>query len=182
MHHLYSSFLILFSSFSKDVTLPPSLKLVGMTDTKAVMSEIVVTGFGDTQTAYLARAALARLQKELGMATEDVAMVLRGVDGDVAVQQTLNRDTGRSELSTFWKTLVDQLFAPKLSAGTATEAASGQRTTIGIDPTITSRAANQLRLCESALLVRTSGLAQREKVVGLLQGFDGELARLPLEP
>ena len=146
------------------------------------MSEIVVTGFGDTQTAYLARAALARLQKELGMAPEDVAMVLRGVDGDVTVQQTLNRNTGRSALSAFWKMLVDQLFAPELSAGTASEAASGQCATIGIDPTFTGRAANQLRLCESALLVRTSGLAQREKVVGLLQGFDGELARLPLEP
>ena len=146
------------------------------------MSEIVVTGFGDTQTAYLARAALARLQKELGMAPEDVAMVLRGVDGDVAVQQTLNRDTGRSELSTFWKTLIDQLFASELLAGTASEAASGKCATTGINPTLMSRAANQLRLCESALLVRTSGLAQREKVVGLLQGFDGELARLPLEP
>jgi uncharacterized membrane protein len=146
------------------------------------MSEIVVSGFGDTQTAYLARAALARLQKELGMATEDVAMVLRGVDGDVAVQQTLNRDTGRSELSTFWKTLVDQLFAPELSAGTASEAASGKCATTGINPTFTSRAANQLRLCESALLVRTSGPAQREKVVGVLGGFDGELARLPIKP
>ena len=152
-----------------------------MTDTKAVMSEIIVTGFGDTQTAYLARAALARLQKELGVATEDVSMVLRGVDGDIAVQQTLNRDTGRSELSTFWKMLIDQLFAPELSAGTASEAASGKCATTGIDPTFTSRAANQLRLCESALLVRTSGLAQQEKVVGLLQGFDGELARLPYQ-
>ena len=153
-----------------------------MTGTKAVISEIVVTGFGDTQTAFLARAALARLQKELGIATEDVAMVLRRVDGDVAVQQTLNRDTGRSELSTFWKTLIDQLFASELLAGTASEAASGKGATTGINPTLMSRAANQLRLCESALLVRTSGLAQQEKVVGLLQGFDGELARLPIEP
>jgi uncharacterized membrane protein len=153
-----------------------------MTDAKAVMGEIVVAGFGDTHTAFLARAALARLQKELGMATQDVAMVLRGADGDVAVQQTLRRDTGRSELSTFWKTLVDQLFAPELSAGTASETASGKCATTGINPTITSRAANQLRLCESALLVRTSGLAQQEKVVGVLRGFDGELTRLPIEP
>jgi uncharacterized membrane protein len=54
-----------------------------MTDTKAVMGEIVVAGFGDTQTVFLARAALARLQKELGMTTEDMAMVLRGVDGEL---------------------------------------------------------------------------------------------------
>ena len=85
-------------------------------------------------------------------------------------------------MSTFWRTLVEQLFAPELSAGTASEAASGKCATTGINPTFTSRAANRLHLCESALLVLTSGLAQQEKVVGVLRGFDGELARLPIEP
>ena len=52
---------------------------------------------------------------------------------------------------------------------------------IGIDPKFTISVVNQLRLCESALLVRTRDLAQREKVVGMLQGFNGELTRVPLE-
>ena len=145
------------------------------------MSEIIVTGFGDTQTAYLARAALARLQKELGMAPEDVAMVLRGVDGRIAVQQMLHRDLGGSESSTYWDTIADLFFNPKSSASTAAKAASESCDIAGLDPAIVRQAANQFRLCESAILVRTSGLAQQETVVGLLQGFDGELARLQIE-
>ena len=76
-------FLILFSSFPKDVTLPPNLKLTGMENTSSLIEEIVVTGFGDTQTAFLAQATLARLQRELRMAKDDVAMVLREADGRI---------------------------------------------------------------------------------------------------
>ena len=173
--------LILFSSFPKDVTLPPNPKLTGMVNATELRDEIIMTGFGDTQTAYLARAALARLQRELGMATDDVAMVLREAEGSVAVQQVLHRDTGRNESSTFWGTLADLFFTAGSSAGTAAETVSEKCATFGIDPTFTSRIVNQFRLCESALLVRTRGLSQREKVIGVLRGFDGELARVPVE-
>ncbi len=115
------------------------------------------------------------------MATDDVAMVLRETDGSIAVQQLLHRDTGRNESSTFWETLADLLFTPESSAGTAAEAASEKCATVGINPTFTSRTVNQLRLCKSALLVRTRSLAQREKVVGVLRGFEGELTRVPFE-
>ncbi len=145
------------------------------------MTELIVTGFDDAYTASLANAALARLQEELGMATNDVAVVIRRADGNIAVQQTLSRTAGRNESSTFWETLADQLFAAESSTGTATEAATGKGAAVGIDPTSASRVANQLRLCKSALLVRARGLAQREKVVGVLQGFDGELVRVPFE-
>ena len=115
------------------------------------------------------------------MATNDVAIVLRGADGTVAVQENLQRDAGRNESSTFWETFADLLFAPESSTGTVTEAESGKGAAVGIDPMSASRVANQLRLCRSGLLVLARGLAQREKVVGVLQGFDGELARVPLE-
>ena len=152
-----------------------------MTEARAVMTELIVNGYSDPYTAFLARAALARLQEELGIATNDVAMVLRGVDGDVSVQQTLNHSTGRNGSSTFWEVLSDLLFAPKSSAGAATEAVSEKCSTVGIDPILRKRVANQFGLCESGLLVRTRGLTQREKVVGMLQGFNGELTRVPLE-
>ena len=152
-----------------------------MTHTNAIMTELIVAGFDDTHTVFLARAALARLQKEAGMATNDVAIVLRGADGTVAVQQNLQRDAGRNESSTFWETFADLLFAPESSTGAATEAESGKGAAVGIDPMSASRVAKQLRLCRSGLLVLAKGLGQREKVVGVLQGFDGELARVPLE-
>ena len=97
------------------------------------------------------------------------------------MQQMLHRDNGRSESSTFWGTLADLFFAPGSSASTAAETVSEKCATVGIDPAFTSRTVNQFRLCESALLVRTRGLAQREKVVGVLQGFDGELTQVPFE-
>ena len=152
-----------------------------MSHSKSVITELIVTGFDDAYTASLANAALARLQEELGMATNDVAAVIRKADGNIAVQQTLSRDAGRNESSTFWETLADQLFAPESSTGTATEAASGKGAAVGIDPTSASRIANQLRLSKSALLVRARGLAQQEKMVGVLQGFGGELVRVPFE-
>ena len=145
------------------------------------MTELIVTGFDDAHTASLANAALARLKEELGMATNDVAIIIRSADGNIAVQQTLSRDAGRNESSTFWETLADQLFAPESSTGTATAAASGKGAAVSIDSTSRSRVVNQLRLCKSALLVRTRDLAQREKLLGVLQGFDGELARLLID-
>jgi len=151
-----------------------------MTHTNAILTELIVAGFGDTHTVFLARAALAGLQKETGMATNDVAIVLRGADGTVAVQENLERDAGRNESSTFWETFADLLFAPESSTGTATEAASEKVAAVGIDPISAIRVADQLRLCKSGLFVLARGLAQRERVVGVLQGFDTELARVPL--
>jgi uncharacterized membrane protein len=163
-----------------DVTPPQGSKLVGMT--KAIITELIVTGFGNTHTVFLARAALARLQEELEMAVDDVAMIVRGADGDFTVQQALKRDADRNGSSAFWETLADLFFTPSSSAGTDTEEMSGKCATIGIDPSFTRAIINRLRLCESALLVRTRCASQREKVVGVLQGFGGELTRVPLEP
>jgi uncharacterized membrane protein len=152
-----------------------------MSHSRSEITAVIVTGFDDAHTASLANAALARLHEELGLAMNDVAMIIRSADGKIAVQQTLGRNAGRNESSTFWETLADQLFAPESSTGTATEAASGKGAAVGIDPTSASRIANQLRLCKSALLVRAGGLAQSEKVVGVLRGFDGELVRVPFQ-
>jgi uncharacterized membrane protein len=153
---------------------------VGMT--KAIITELIVTGFGNTHTVFLARAALARLQDELGMAVDDVAVIVRGVDGDVTVQQALNRNTGRNGASVFWDTLADLFFTPLSSACTDAVETSEKHATTGIDQNITRPMVNRFRSYESALLVRTSGPLQREKVVGVLQGFNGELTRVPLEP
>jgi uncharacterized membrane protein len=149
---------------------------VGMSDIKDVMSELIVTGFGNKYTVFLAHAALARLQEELGMTIDDVAVVLRGADGNVAVQQTLNRHAARNESSIFWETIADLLLAPESSPGTVTEVEVEKCATVGIDPTFMSGIVNQLRLCESAFLVRARGQVQREKVVGVLQGFVGKVS------
>ncbi len=148
----------------------------------AIITELVVTGFGNTHTVFLARAALARLQDELGMAVDDMAVIVRGADGDLTVQQALNRKAARNRASAFWDTLADLFFAPLSSASTDAVETSEKHATTGIDPNFTRPIVNRFRFYESALLVRTSDPSQREKVVGVLQGFNGELTRVPLEP
>jgi len=141
-----------------------------------------MAGFGDAYTVFLARAALARLQKESGLATDDVSMFLRDANGGVDVQNPLSRDADKNESSTFWETLADLFFAPESSVSTAAEDESGRCATVGIDPVVRSGVVDKFRSCKSVLLVRTRGMAQRERVVGLLQGFNGVMTCAPLEP
>jgi uncharacterized membrane protein len=148
---------------------------------QAIITEITMAGFDNKHTVFLARAALARLQEELGMATDDMALIVRGVDGDLTVQQAVNRNSGKNGFSAFWETLVDLIFAPLPSRFTDSGELSGQFAKIGIDPLFARPLARRFRLCESALLVRTANPLQREKVVGMLQGFNAELAHVPLE-
>ena len=149
---------------------------------KAIIPELVVTGFGNTHTVFLARAALARLQDELEVALDDVAVIVRGVDGDLTVQQALNHHAARNGASAFWETLADLFFAPLSSAPNDAVETSKKCATIGIDSSFTKPIVNRLRSCESALFVRTRGPLHREKVMGVLQGFNGEPMRVPLEP
>jgi uncharacterized membrane protein len=147
-----------------------------------MLNELIVIGFDDTHTIFLVRAALARLQEGFGMATEDVAMVLRADDGSITVQQGLKRAADRNTSSTFWGTLADVLFAPESSGSSSARVMSEKRATVGMDTISTSCVVSQLTLCKTALLVRTRGLARRETVVGLFQGFKGVIARVQLGP
>lgn len=115
---------------------------------------------------------------------DDVAIILQGADGQIALEQTRNQGTGRDESSTLWEMFADLLFAPESSKGTAAEAALEKFAAAGIDSAFMSRGANldRIRLCKSSLLARTKDNAQRERVIGLLQGFNVELARVPLRP
>jgi uncharacterized membrane protein len=145
-------------------------------------TELIMIGFDDTRTVFLARAALARQHEGFGMATEDAAMVLRTDDGSITVHQGLSRDGERNAPSTFWETMADLLFVPESSESSVAEARSEMRDAVGFDTASTSRAVNQLKRCKTALLVRARGLAQRESVFGLLQGFEGVVVRLLLGP
>jgi uncharacterized membrane protein len=142
--------------------------------------QIIVIGFDDPHTSFLARAALARLQKELGLPSHDLATINRGKEGEVDVHQSTNIGGGMDGRAAFWKALADLLFTPGLSAGTASDASSAIVAEIGIDRAFTSRAAEQLRSSKSALLVLVRGVAMREQLLGVLHGFQGEIMRTPL--
>ena len=144
------------------------------------MSELIVSGFDDAHTAFLTRAALARLQKELGLSVYDLAMVTRGEDGRVAVQQVVDLDGSAAEGAILWEAWADLLFTPGRSTGTAAAAALAKSGAVAIDPVLTRRVAEQFRSHASALLVLVRSRVGRDQVLGVLQGFHAEIARMPL--
>lgn len=151
-----------------------------MSEADSIATELIVTGFHDTQTAFLARAAIAKMQSELEMAMDEVATVTRGKEGSISVQQSLNRDATKNEVSEFWETLSDLLFAFDSPTEKTTEATCRKCVSAGITPTNMCRVSSTLRESSSAIFVRVKDLTQHEKICGLLQGFRGEFTQISL--
>ena len=74
------------------------------------MSDLVVVGFEDEYTAFEMRAALARLQNEYLIDTEDVVVVTKNRQGKVKLQQAANLSAAGAVSGGFWGTLIGLLF------------------------------------------------------------------------
>jgi uncharacterized membrane protein len=144
------------------------------------MSHLIVAGFDDAHTAFLARATLARLQRELSLPGHELAVVTREEGGEIALQEAIGLSGEREMHPTFWTTLVNLLLAPGPSTGTGDDATSAKLAGIGIDATFRSNFAKQVRPETSALLVLVHGPAMRDRVLGVLRGFEGEVMRTEL--
>lgn len=140
------------------------------------MSDLIVAGFGDAHTAFLARAALARLQGELSLPGHDLAVVTQEEGGETTLREAVSLSGAREMHPTFWKTLVSLLFAPGPSTGAGSDATSAKLAAIGIDTTFRSQLVEQVqvRAETSAVLVLVTGPAMRDRVLGVLRGFQGE--------
>jgi uncharacterized membrane protein len=144
------------------------------------MSDLIVAGFDDAHTAFLARAALARLQSELSLPGHDLAVVTRDEGGKIALQEAIGLSGEREMRPTFWKTLVNLTLAPGPSTGAGDDATSAKLAEIGIDTIFRSHFAEQVRAETSAILVLSTGPVTRDKVLGVLRGFQGEIMRTEL--
>jgi len=144
------------------------------------MAELIVSGFAETQTAFLARAVLARLQNELALPARDVALVTREEEGEVTVQESV-ATVGEVKTSTaFWRMLVELLFSSAPPAREVTKEISTKLAALGIDRDALDSVADQVDVCGSALFVLTHGESTRDQVLGVMQGFDGKVFRLNL--
>jgi uncharacterized membrane protein len=76
---------------------------------------------------------------------------------------------------TYWRTLLSLLFAPGSLTGAGGGATSAELAAIGIDATFRSRFAEQVRAETAALFVLITRPAIRDKVLGVLRGFQGEI-------
>ena len=144
------------------------------------MSDLIAAGFDDGHTAFLARAALARLQTELPLPGHDLALVTWAEGGEIALQEAIDLSGERKMPPTFWKTLVNLILAPGPSMGASGDARSAKLAAIGIDATFRSRLAEQVQAETSALFVLVTGPAIRDQVLGVLRGFQGEIMRTEL--
>jgi uncharacterized membrane protein len=138
------------------------------------MSGLIAAGFDDPHTAFLARAALARLQSELPLPGHDLALVTWAEGGEIALQEAIDLSGEQKMHATFWKTLVNLLLAPGPSTGVGGDAASAKLAAIGIDETFRSRFAESVQAETSGLLVLVTRPVVRDQVLGVLRGFQGE--------
>jgi uncharacterized membrane protein len=138
-----------------------------------------VAGFNDLHTAFLARATLARLQKELRLTGHDLSIITRGENREVEVAMAMTSGSDTETDQAFWKTLVTLIFTPEPSTDSDSDTGSAKLAAIGIDPAYRSRIDKQVRPDTAALLVQVRGHAMRDKVLGVLQGCNGSILQVP---
>ena len=141
------------------------------------MCELIVAGFSEGHTAFLARAALARLQKECAINGYDVAMVSRGEKGDITLREDVELNGHRALHEAFWKTLVDLLLFPHRTADAKTSLA--RLSAIGIDERFIADTENTIVPGGSAILIVVS-TATRDRVQGVLRGCGAKTKRIRL--
>jgi len=143
------------------------------------MTELIVAIFDRAQTAYLARAALGRLQSQLALQEEDLVVVTRDKVGRVILSESLGvHDAPAQQVhETFWNTLVPLLAKPPTSARADRKAALVKLAAIGIDVKCGRCFDQQFRAGSSVLLVLIDRPTMRDQVVGVLKGFSGKVVR-----
>ncbi|MDM7931725.1 DUF1269 domain-containing protein [Tabrizicola sp.] len=100
------------------------------------MSDLIIVAFPDEATAFAAGKALVALQKQYLIEMEDVVVVTRNENGDVALHQSVNLITGGAIGGGLWGTLIGLLFLnPVVGAavGAGAGALAGKFADIGID-------------------------------------------------
>ena len=80
----------------------------------------------------------------------------------------------------FWETLAGLLFVSEPRTDGGAEAVSGKLAALGIDRDSLRLIADRVSGCDCALFVLIDDPSNRDKVLGVLQGFDGEIAQANL--
>lgn len=144
------------------------------------MTVLIVSGFAEAQTAFLARAALARLQRNFALPARDVALVQREGADEVLVHEAVAQIGDVRTSVAFWKTLAGLLFVSEPPAGSGGEAVPGKLAALGIDRDSLGLIASRIRDCDAMLFVLIHDSPTRDKILGVLKGFDGEIVQANL--
>ena len=158
------------------------------------MSDLIVVGFPDTETADRALTKLASLGNEHLVELEDAVIVVRNAEGKVHIKQSVNLKAlgATSGLVTggLWGALVGLLFLNPLAgfviggaAGAGMGALSGSMADYGIDDDFIKNLSETIPKDSSALFVLLRKF-QPEKVLQELEqsDFKGKVLRTSLSP
>ena len=145
------------------------------------MSELIVAGYEDVHTAFLASAALARMQKEFAMNRHDMAVVALEEGGEVSVREAVTVTEGEALHKTFWKTLAGLLFSnPSLDDAKEADVSIARLSAMGLDDRFIAGVADKVKPGTAAVLVVANEPATRDRVIGILRGFSGRITRARL--
>jgi len=144
------------------------------------MSELIVAGFDDVHTAYLVRAALARMQGDVELEGNGVAVVHRRDASTVAVREAIDLSSEGELNEAFWRSLMGLLFRPALSPSEdAAPDVPEQLAAIGIDASFMAGVARRVPPGTLAVFVIASETS-RDRLIGILQGFGAAITRTRL--
>lgn len=140
------------------------------------MSNLVVVVFDDETTAFEARAALAKMQKEYLIEMEDVVVVTKNKKGKAKLHQAVNLTAAGAASGGFWGLLIGMIFLNPLigiAVGAGAGALSGALSDIGIDNKMMNELAESFTPGTSALFVLIKK-ATGDKVLEGMKDFAGK--------
>jgi uncharacterized membrane protein len=139
------------------------------------MSTLIATVFHDQSTAFEMRAALAKMQDQYLIETDDAAVVTRDGKGEIRLHQATSLTGTSAGGGAFWGMLIGLLFsAPFLrsATGAGAGALSGKLSDIGMDDRMAKPLGDELRPNSSVLIVILRR-ATADKVLDGLKQFAG---------
>ncbi len=142
------------------------------------MPELIVSEFDNPNTAFLARAALGRIQRALSLPDDDIVVVNAGENGHVKLCESMKIPCALAHDS-FWGVLINLLFVAgdEEPDGVSRETVSAKLAAVGVDAESMRFLGKRGRAGFSALLVLVHGPRMRDQVLGVLRGFQGHILR-----
>jgi uncharacterized membrane protein len=146
------------------------------------MSDLIVIGYSDEQTADAAAAEAHRLAEDLIIQPDEVAAIIRGKDGEYHVHTTHHQGVGGTMWGMFWGTLFGILFfVPVLgmAVGTGLGALLSKVRKTGIDREFEDQVRGLLQPGTSALFLRVEKVTP-DKAVEALSKYGGTVLQTSL--
>jgi len=135
--------------------------------------ELIGSGFAHQRTAFLASAALSRLEQDLTI-KDQMVVLTRDNEGVVKIREPKVIDHGAIRQTTFWERLITLIFETSDSATAVS--ATEELARIGVDEVFSKNFLTSFPAGTSAILV-VANQSAKDRVLGVLHGLRGKISR-----